>query len=199
MSTIWPSPVRSAVVESREDPDHREHAGGDVPHRGPHPGGSSSRMAGEAHQPAHRLHDHVVGGPLGVGAGPPEPAHRRVHQLGPALVQHLPPVAHPLQGAGPEVLHQHVRLVQQGLERHPIGGVRKVEGHGRLAPVQRLEVDGAVPDEGTEPPGVVPRSRTFHLDHPSPEVGQQHRGVGTGQHTGQVNHRYVGERTAHAG
>ena len=154
-------------------------------------------MAGQAHQPAHGLHHHVVGGTFGIGAGPAEPAHRRVHQPRPAGVQDLPSVAHPVEGSGAEVLHQHVGPVEELLELLAVIRDPQVERRGRLAPVERLEVHAATPVEGPEPPRVVPPTGTLHLDHPRPEVGEHHGGVRTGQHPAQVDDRYVGEGPVH--
>ena len=77
-------------------------------------------------------------------------------------------VAHPVEGSGAEVLHQHVGPVEELLELLAVVRDPQVERRGRLAPVERLEVHAATPVEGPEPPRVVPPTGTLHLDHPAP-------------------------------
>ena len=116
----------------------------------------------------------------------PKPGDRRVDEAGPASADGLPVQAEPLEPAGLEVLHEHVRPVQNGVRGLPVLGVGEVEGDGLLVAVHR-EVVGAdpVPLGGHPEPRVV-AVRGLHLDDGGAHVGQEHGGVGTREDAGEV-------------
>ena len=116
--------------------------------------------------------------------------HRGV--LGPHLV-----VAHPepLRPADLEVLDHGVRPRTE-LERElPALGLGEVEGAAALAPVHRQVVGGLAAHERRAPGArLVAALGTLDLDHVRPEVGQDHRAVGAGQHPREIGDAHAGER-----
>ena len=106
-----------------------------------------------------------------------------------ARLQHIPAVAEALHGAGPEVLHQHVRAFQQALEMGTVVGLLQVQRDTFLAAVDRHEIGRLAADERAEGTGIVPRAGHLHLDDPGAEVRQHHGAVGPRQNAGEVDDR----------
>src|SRR5690606_18987960 len=79
-----------------------------------------------------------------------------------------------------------------------VGG--QVDGHRLLVAVHTEEVGRLVADPGRSPvPGVVPEAGSFDLDDLRPEVGEQHGGVGAGEHATEVGDHQPLERTGKSG
>ena len=181
-------------TQGEQDAAERVEPGEHVHEGDPHLARLLVRAAGDAHQPADRLHEQVIAGQSGAGAAA-EARDRavddaRVH--GPQLVEAQTEALH---HAGPEVLHHHV------------GGLGESPGHGQsrvgaevaddaaLVAVHRPEVGGvALRVDRREPlPGVV-TGRALDLDHVGAEVGQHHGGVGPGQHPREVGDAQARQR-----
>ena len=169
------------------DGDRGEEARADVADRHADPGRRLALVAGDAHDAAHALHDHVVGGILGVGAAMAEARGRGVDQLGILLVQGVPAVAQLLHRAGPEVLDDHVGLFEQLLEDLALLVVLEVERDAFLAAVDRGEVGRLALDERPVGARVVAALGRFDLDHPRAHLGHQQGAVGAGQDARQVD------------
>ena len=180
-----------AGLEAMDDRGiHRDggvEAGADVADRHADAGGRLPLVAGDAHDAALALHDHVVGGILGVRAGVAEARGRGVDQLGILLVQSVPAVAQLLHRAGAEVLDHDVGLLEQLLEDLAVGVALEVEGDAFLAAVDRGEIGRLAVDEGTVGTGVVATLGRFDLDHPGAHLGHQQGAVGSGQDAGEVD------------
>ena len=73
-------------------------------------------MARQAHDPAHRLRDHVVGGALRIGSRLAEARDRRHHEPRMRALELLPAVAELVHHARTEVLDEHVGAREQALE-----------------------------------------------------------------------------------
>ena len=167
---------------------HRgEEAGADVADRHADPGRRLALVAGDAHDAAHALHDHVVGGILGVRAAVAEARGRGVDQLGILLVQRFPAIAQLLHRAGPEVLDDDVGLFEQLLEDLALLVVLEVERDAFLAAVDRGEVGRLALDERAVGARVVAALGRLDLDHPRAHLRHQEGAVGAGQDARQVD------------
>ena len=102
-------------------------------------------------------------------------------------MQRAPAVAQALEDAGPVVLDQDVRGVEQAVEDHLILGATQVQGDRLLPVVQRGEVQALPADERADGAGVVAVRRLLHLDDPRAELGEDERAVGAREDAGQVD------------
>ena len=148
---------------------------------------------GDRHQPRFALRDLVVAGPPGFGAVVAETADGQDDQSRIDLGQALLGKPKPVKDTGAEVLHQHVGPADQSPQSGLAGLLLEVEGHGLLVPIRAQEVGRLTVavhrlDERRSPStGVVAAVGVLHLDHVGAEVAQHHRGVWSGQGTGQVD------------
>ena len=153
--------------------------------------------AGDRHQPALALGDLVITGPRRLRAVVAEAGDRQHHQPWVELVQARDGEAEPVQHADTVVLHQHVGTFDQPRQHGPVVGLLEIEDDRLLVAVRRQEVRrlrAAVgPDERRSPAAGVVAGGRLHLDHPSPQVTEHHRGLRSGQGPGQVEHQQVGE------
>ena len=193
------------VGERGEDRGRRVHAGEEIRHRHADlhraPAGGAVRLARDAHEPAHRLHEEVVAGPVAVRAVLAEAADRAVHE--PRVLPREGGVreAMPREGADLVVLEEDVR---PGCEPADDGlplGPGDVDRHGPLAPVRRREIcrrarAGAA--RGLEPWGspssrLVADPRPLDLDHLRSEVGEHLARPWAGEDAREVEDPDVGE------
>src|SRR5260370_8318211 len=79
-------------------------------------------------------------------------------------------MAEPIHHAGPEVLDQHVRLVQQTFEKLAVARRLEVERNALFSPVKAHEVRRLVVNERTPRTRIVSCAHTLHLDAPYPHV-----------------------------
>ena len=187
MSTLVLSPVLIAMDQRGVDRDRGVEAGADVADRHADARRRLALVAGDAHDAAHALHDHVVGGVLRVRAGVAEARGRGVDQLGIPLVQRVPAVAQLLHRAGPEVLDDDVGLLEQLLEDRAVLVVLEVERDRFLAAVDRGEVGRLAVDERAVGAGVVAALGRLDLDHPGAHLRHQEGAVGAGEDARQVD------------
>jgi hypothetical protein len=114
-----------ALVERRHDAVRQVHPGQQVGDRDADLGGLLG--AGHRHQPALALRDLVVAGPVRLRAVVAEAGDRADDQAGVEVVQPLHGEAEPVQGAGAEVLEQHVGAAHEGGEHVCVSGVLEIE------------------------------------------------------------------------
>ncbi len=157
-----------------------------------------ARFAIEAGEPAHGFGEGGEAGASGVGARLAEagdPGHDEVRAAGEQDRGRVE--AQPLQGAGPEVLDEHVGGVDEAEERVAFGRRLEVEGDRALVAPDQLPPEGDVV-VGVPPahaPGAVTAAvGTLDLDDVGPEVPEVPRRPGAGDDGGQVEHPDVGER-----
>ncbi len=191
---VGASPRALALVEGRDRRRGREHAGGDVADRRAHARGLALGLAGQAHDAAHRLHDHVVGRALAQRPRGAEPGDGDQHEPRPARAQALPVVAELRERARPEVLDQHVGAREQALEDCAVPSLFEIEIDRLLAAIHRGEVGGARGREGADRARIVAAARALHLDHARAEIGEHQRAVGPREDARQIDDERAGER-----
>ena len=193
------------VADRGEDRDRRVHSGHEVGDRDAHLHRLTVRRSGDAHDPAHRLDEGVVGGPRRVGSGMAEAGHRAVDERREIVLEVAVPEPVLRKGAGLEVLRQDVASRDEPAgDRLPLR-VAEVEGDGTLVAVRPREVGAlrAVLAVGpgqvgrSEVAGVVAGPRPLDLDDLRAEVAQDLGAVRPGQNTGEVEDDEAVERTVH--
>ena len=151
-------------------------------------------MAGDAHQPAHRLQDRVVAGARRVRPGLAEAGHRAIDDAGVDRLDRfvIEPVA--LEIADLVVLHHHVAGFGQLADDVLAFGRGDVDGDRLLvavgAEVERVVVVrlalGVFQVRRAEGAGVVAAAGAFDLDHLGAEIGQHLRRQRARKHPRQV-------------
>ena len=155
-------------------------------------------MAGKAHDAAHALRHHVVGGAARQRPGLPEARAGGVDQFRIAPGERLPSIAEPRQRAGPEILDENVGAGEKPLEQGAVIVRPEVEGDALLAAVERHEIGGFAVHPRPVGARVVAAGR-LDLDHPRAEVRQDHGAERPRQHAGQVEHKDIRERAGARG
>ena len=144
-------------------------------------------IPGDAHQPAFGLHHRVVPGFVAARTGLAIAGDRGVDQAGTAAVHGVPAETGPLERAGPEVLHQHVGLLDQLLEHRAPRGRLVVERDAFLVAVDAQEVRALGTDKRRAPVArVVALAGLFNLDDARAEIAQHHGAVRAREHTGEI-------------
>ncbi|CAM5269357.1 hypothetical protein STANM309S_00684 [Streptomyces tanashiensis] len=184
------------VPQGGEHAEARVEAGDDVDQGDPRLRALPVRFARHAHEAAHGLDEQVVAGQPGALGGA-EAGHRAVDESGVAGPYVLVSEAELLHRAGAEVLDEDVRAVHDRAGRGQVLGVGEVERHGALVPVHAEEVRGLAGGERRSPRArVVPRARSFDLDHVRAQVGEEHRHVRPGEHPAEVGDDDPGQGAA---
>jgi hypothetical protein len=137
--------IAGAVARLRARKKRREdrlvgvHAGGDVADRDADARGRLG-PAGDGGEPRLGLHQHVVGLARGVGAVLAVAGDRADHEPRMRAPQLFKRKAELGDGAGLEVLHEHVGLGEHGVEQRLVIGAREIEHHRLLAAVEPDEI-----------------------------------------------------------
>ena len=203
-STRWPA-ARPHLPgqQRRKDADGREQPGDDVADSDADLGGSAAIDVGVArdrHEPADRLDHEVVAGPIGRRPGGPVAADREMDELGVDGVERLVIEAEPREPAGPEVLDEHVGVLERPAQDRPAVVRAQVEAERALVAVDREEI-GRGPSAG----GRIPHPRRspaagritlgrLDLDDVGTEVGEDHRAVRAGEDGREVDDADPAER-----
>ena len=168
-------------------------------------------LARDAHQPGERLHDDVVPGPRrglaaallgslsGFWSGPcPSPAEGGERARDQARVgRSRASSPRPNRDISPGRKFSITHVGSQRQAPHDVGALvgLQIQRDRALVAVQAQEVGGVVADEGRAPAsGVVAGARPLDLDDVGPEVGQHHRGQGSGEDARQVEDAHALER-----
>ena len=191
-STTWPTPAVQG--------DHRGERRGE-------PGdlvGEGDRrqqrlavgLAVDRGEPGHRLGDRGEPRPLGVRAVLAEAGDPRDDEARVAGEQHVGPEPEPLERAGPEVLDEHVGVVDEAQQRR-----RRSAASLRSSDDRALVAVGQLPPQALAVALVAPRhvaqavaAGPLDLDHVGAEVGEVAGAVRAGEHGRQVEDAQVGER-----
>ena len=188
-----------AGVQRHQDADGQVHAAQHVAHGAAHTGGLAARVAGDAHQAAHRLGDDIVSGALGVGPVAAEAGHRRINDARVDLFQLVIAQAQLVHNAGAIVLHHNVRLFDQLLEQLLALRRLQIQGNALLVAVHVGIVHAGAVFDGAHGPGVVPLAGDLDLDDVGAEIRQHHRAVRSGQDPGEVQDRDISQCSSHDG
>ena len=125
-------------------------------------GGSSVRLAGNAHHPGHSLRDQVVAGPHGVRTGLPEAGDAGVDNARVYLPKCFVVHAELLRNLGTIVLDDHVRLAGEAVEDLTRLVLLEIERHALLVAVYGDEGGGVLAllhPEAHGPPALLPGLR----------------------------------------
>src|SRR5260370_38226498 len=87
-------------------------------------------------------------------------------------------MAEPIHHAGPEVLDQHVGLVQQTFEKLAVARGLEVERSALFSPVKAHEVRRLYVNDRTPRTRIVSCAHTLDLDYPCPQASKHHRAGG---------------------
>ena len=179
--------ARPPRVQRGRDRERREHAGHHVGLGHAHHHRVAARLAGEAHDPAHPLHDEVVSGPGATGAILAEAADvthddarrdRADAVVGEAEVRERPRA---------EVLDQHIAALDHSLEHALPLGVLEVEGDAPLVAIDREVIRRHALDLRRHPrPGLVTGPRELDLDDVGAVVGEHQRAIRTGERAREI-------------
>ena len=102
--------------------------------------------------------------------------------------------AHLVGGAGPEVLDEDVRGVEQAQKDLDAVLAPQVQRDTPLVAVRRHVVDALAPGERSRLPRRVAGRERFDLDYVSTEVAEHHRGHGAGEVASEIDHANAVQR-----
>jgi hypothetical protein len=139
--------------------------------------------AGEKGDAADRVRDAGKTGSVAVGAGLAIAGDAQHDQAGIDLAQHLPAESPFFEGAGPEVLAQHVRLLDQFLEQFDAFGQVQVDGHRFLVACFAEPGQGVLAlGRRAEVTHRVAADRVLDLQYLGAKFAQDGGAVGRGDH-----------------
>ncbi len=166
----------------------REHARGNVGNRGTGLRWPAPFLAGDAHHSAHALHDQIVGCAVRRRPLLAESGNGCEDQARIARVHRVIAKAKPRDGAGREVLHQHIGRIDQPPKRFLAKIRLEIERNRALVAIDRQEVTGFAIDEWRTPGArIVPCAGHLHLDHIGAHIAQHHGAIWTGHDAGQID------------
>ncbi len=154
------------------------------------------RLAGQVHDPAHRLDDEVVARPRGQRPVLAEAGHRGIDHPGVRRRDRRIVEPEPDQPADLEVLHHHVRAGGERPGAGEVVRVGEVERDAALAAVAGVEVGRRAVGGERRPPaaGLVAAGR-LDLDHVGAEVGEGLADPRPGEHPRELQHPQPGQRS----
>ncbi len=124
-------------------------------------------------EPAERLHQRIVTGPVAQRTGGAERAHVAIDQARVRSAHRLAVDAKARDEPWPQVLDDDVGSRDQVSEAVELRGVLEVDRDRDLVAVQALERGrGAVPERRTPRPRIVAGARLLDLDHACAKIGQ---------------------------
>ena len=191
-----------AFVKRSEHPHHAEHAPAEIADRNTRAYRIAAVRARDRHAAAGRL-GHLIEGRAPVAR--PARAESRDGACDDARVDggERPVIdPEPLRHAGREVADDDVRHADQPVEERPAAPVFEVDRDAFLVAVERQEVGTHAVERmfrirGEQAPGPLPRQR-FDLDGLRAQIGQDHAGIGAGQHVGEIEDSNAFQCACHA-
>jgi hypothetical protein len=133
----------------------------------------------------------------GVRTGLAKAADRHVDEIGTHGAHCRFAHPHALGGAGPEVLHEDVRGLDQTLEQQKPARVFEVEDHRAFVAIGRGEHRRQAGALATITADEVARTRRLDLDHVGALIAEQHRRHRSRNHLGDVDDANAVERAGH--
>ena len=182
------APSASAILAASDDrgeyPEGEERGAVVIDDRRPHRNRRTARVAGRGREAGQGLDEQVLSRPFTVGPVAAVPGGRSVDDPGVEAPAVLVSESELLHAPGPEVLHHHVRRLNEA-PRDLLPVLRlEVEGEASLVPSDGEVIDALTVDEEVShrpvalerPPG------RLHADHVRPEIGEVLRGRRPHQH-----------------
>ena len=191
--------VALAHRERAHDPDRRVEAGGEVGDRDAHLDRRATWLAGDAHEPAHRLDDDVERGAIGVRAVQSPAGHRRVDEAWVPVEQLARIEAEVAHRAGPQVLDDDVRARGQPPEHVlPCLGL-EIERDAALRPIEPHEVAALAVHHRLEPAREIATARILDLHDVGTEIRELHAAERAGHVVADLEHAEAIQRRGHPG
>ena len=185
-----------ALLQGGEHAHGEQDAGRDVgDRRADLHGRAAGRFAGNAHQTAHALGDEVEPAAPPVGIREAETGDHAIDEAGVGLLEGVVADTEPVQGAGTEVLDQHVGMRGEPAQDLLAVCGLKVEGDAPLVPVHHHEGSGFIGDlRWHRTARIISAGYLLDLDDVGAEVGQ-HEAAGRTCHVmGEVDDLEAGDR-----
>ena len=157
--------------------------------------GGTVRLARHVREPAHGLDQRAEGRARRVGAVLAEPGHPAEDESRVYLGQPIPAESPAFEGAGPEVLDDHVRGRHELLEDRRRLRIAEVEADAALVAADHLPPETLPLALAAVPPQAVAASRMLDLDDLGAVVAEHLAGERAGEHRGAVQNAQIGERT----
>ena len=186
----------AAAVERRQNADGHQHAGAGIAER--HAGFERRPvgLAGNAHDAAGRLRDHVEGEVVLVRAAGAETFQLRVDDARIDGAHYVVAEPQPLDGAGREILHHDIGVLRHILdEREPALGFQ-IDGDGFLVGVEQKEIPRVLDVAGRPMQQETARlavARVFNFDDLGAEPGERLGAGRAGLELRQVENADAGE------
>jgi len=147
------------------------------------------RGAGHAHQTAHRLNQKIVSSARSIRAGLPEARDRAVDHAWIDLADGVVIQLVSLQGAGPEVLDDHVSLSRQSKQKGGSFRLAEVDRQRQLVAVAAQMIGGiglfrsVLQERGAPAARIVAVRGMLYLVDLRPQIAEQLGAPGSGQHS----------------
>jgi hypothetical protein len=148
----------------------------------------ASSLAGDAHEPAHRLGDEIEGRATAIRSAAAKPGNIAVDEVGierpePRLVE-----THVYENAAAEILDQDIAAGDQLGEHLAALFVPQVEGQRTLVAVEAGEVPAEPITDDTLSAHRIALAGGLDLDHLGSHVAEDHRAERPGEDAGQIDH-----------
>ncbi len=192
-----PAAQRVSPVERRQDPLRREHPREGVAERDVHPRRGLAGEAVDVPDPAHRLRHGREARALRVRAGLPVTGDAREDEPRVDLAQPLVAEVPLLERPGPEVLHQHVRVLREPEQQRLPLLVTEVQRDALLVARLHGPPERAALVAGLAPvPDRVGTPWRLDLDDLRPQIAQQAPGERPGEELPELHDPHARERAA---
>ena len=175
------------MVQRGERADRRVQRGVAVDQRGRGAERLADRLAGQRHQPAHRLAERIECGAVAIGPVLAEAGDRDQDDVGLQLAQLLIAEAHRLHRAGAEILQHDVGGLHQRGEDLLAASRAHVQAEALLAAVVDGEIDALAAHHRLGFAGFL-AAELLDLDHLGAEIGQDHAAARPGLIPRQFQH-----------
>ena len=186
---MLPAPRRIAKPESTQDGNGAKHAAHHVIHR--RPGAERPpRRAGHVSKARLHLHHLIQGSAVFIRAGQIA-LKRTIDQPRVARRKRLIAQALGCKPARAEILHHHIRRINQALQGFQIASIIRIYRHTFLVAAESGEESGAGCNQIA---CAITLARGFYFDHLGPQIGQHQAASGPHNHVGEFNNANSGER-----
>ena len=176
-----------------QDRDRHQHAGAGIADRRAGLAGRAVFLAGDAHQPAGRLRDHVERQALLERAAGAETLGLAVDDRRVDRADHVGPEAEPLDRAGGEVLAEDVGLLRHLLHQFDAARVLQIDRDRALVGVVLQEIIGVLSRLAAGGAAGIAQLGVLHLHHIGAHPGERLGAGRSGLELRQVQHLHAGQ------